>query len=409
MTTITLSVLFSLSTALVVGSFTLFVRSGQRHANAVSGVLIGLIVSMPPLLVGAVWMWEPAHYQPLGWLFFALAGIAGPAVGRVCFFHSIHLMGVARAVPLNSTMPLFSAIAGIYVLGEKPGLYILAGTVLIVLGCMGITARRGESQPIRGEYLLIALGSAVFFSISHMLRKLGVGVSPNPFLGISIMSIAGGVFLYISGQYLPRGLRPSLMVKKSVGDLQHRRLAEHPFCSPASLRPSLRRPHHRDPPRRHRTLVGAAAHGHFLAQTRAHHLADPSGHGSGSRGRRARGRPCAVTKQGPLLSVILVTVPAYSGASPRQLLSVHMGVSQKFISLGLASFFLLVLAASGNHRVHHLEQEVQTLLGHSANAHHAHENHEGHHHGDHPDDTGQEHSTCVLATAGTMGARQYGG
>ena len=77
-----------------------------------------------------------------------------------------------------------------------------------------------------------------------------------------------------------------------------------------------------------------------------------------------------------------------------------MGVSQKFISLGLASLFLLVLAASGNHRVHHLEQEVQTLLGHSANAHHAHVNHEGHHHGDHPDDAGQEHSTCVLATAG---------
>ena len=55
-------------------------------------------------------------------------------------------MGVARAVPLNSTMPLFSAIAGIYVLGEKPGLYILAGTVLIVLGCMGITRKRGGAS-----------------------------------------------------------------------------------------------------------------------------------------------------------------------------------------------------------------------------------------------------------------------
>ena len=215
MTTITLSVLFSLSTALVVGSFTLFVRSGQRHANAVSGVLIGLIVSMPPLLVGAVWMWEPAHYRPLGWLFFALAGISGPAVGRVCFFHSIHLMGVARAVPLNSTMPLFSAIAGIYVLGERPGPYILAGTVLIVLGCMGITAKRGGTQPTRGSYLLIALGSVVFFSVSHMLRKLGVGSTPNPYLGISIMSVSGGVFLYVFGQYLPPALRPSLMVKKA--------------------------------------------------------------------------------------------------------------------------------------------------------------------------------------------------
>ena len=85
MTTTTLSVLFSLSTAVVVGSFTLFVRSGQRYANAVSGVLIGIIVSFPPLLAGAIWTWEPTHYQPLAWLFFALAGVMGPAVGRVCF------------------------------------------------------------------------------------------------------------------------------------------------------------------------------------------------------------------------------------------------------------------------------------------------------------------------------------
>ena len=215
MTATTLSVLFSLFTALVVGSFTLFVRSGQRYANAVSGVLIGIIVSLPPLLWGAVCTWEPAHYQPLGWLFFALAGIAGPAVGRVCFFHSIHRMGVARGVPLNSTMPLFSAIIGVLILGERPGPYVLAGTVLIVLGCMGITAKRGAAHPIRGRDLLVALGSAVFFSISHVLRKLGVDAAPNPFLGISIMSVSGGVFLYVFGQYLPPDLRPSLMVKKA--------------------------------------------------------------------------------------------------------------------------------------------------------------------------------------------------
>ena len=215
MTTTTLSVLFSLSTAVVVGSFTLFVRSGQRHANAVSGVLIGIIVSFPPLLVVAIWTWEPTHYQPLAWFFFALAGVMGPAVGRVCFFHSIHLIGVARAVPLNSTMPLFSAIIGILILGERPGPFILAGTVLIVLGCVGITSKRGEPQSIRKEYLLVALGSVVFFSISHMLRKLGVGPAPNPFVGISIMSVSGGISLYVFGQYLPPGLRPSLVVKKA--------------------------------------------------------------------------------------------------------------------------------------------------------------------------------------------------
>ena len=112
MTTTTLSVLFSLSTAVVVGSFTLFVRSGQRHANAVSGVLIGIIVSFPTSARGCDLDLGARSLPALAWLFFALAGVMGPAVGRVCFFHSIHLIGVARAVPLNSTMPLFSAIIG---------------------------------------------------------------------------------------------------------------------------------------------------------------------------------------------------------------------------------------------------------------------------------------------------------
>lgn len=184
MTAATLSVLFSLSTAMVVGSFALFVRSGQRHANAVSGVLIGIIASFPPLLAGAVWTWEAAHYQPRAWLFFALAGVMGPAVGRACFFHSIHLMGVTRAVPLNSTMPLFSAVAGVLVLGERPGPHVLAGTLLIVLGCAGITSKRGEAPPVRGRHLLVALAGVVFFSVSHLLRKLGVASAPNPFVGV---------------------------------------------------------------------------------------------------------------------------------------------------------------------------------------------------------------------------------
>ncbi len=215
MSTSTLSVLFSLSTALVVGSFSLFVRSGQRHANAVSGVLIGIIVSFPALLAGAVWTWESAHYQPVAWAFFGLAGVMGPAVGRVCFFHSIHRLGVARAVPLNSTMPLFSAMIGMLVLDEEPGTYVLAGTALIVLGCVGITSRGGEAQPVGGRHLLVALASVVFFSLSHVLRKLGVGPAPNPFLGISIMSVSGGVCLYVFGQYLPAALRPSLNVKRA--------------------------------------------------------------------------------------------------------------------------------------------------------------------------------------------------
>ncbi len=210
MTDTSLAVLFSLANAVTVSTFSLFVRRGERHANAVTGVLIGLLVSLPVMAAATAWLWEPGWWNPWAFALFAAAGVVGPSLGRVLYFQAIHRLGVARAVPLTSIMPLVAAVMGVALLGERPGAAGLAGTVLVVLGCAAITSRRSAGSPWDRRHMWIPFASVAAFSFSHLFRKMGVTAVPSPLLGLTVMSLAGAACLYLLGRFLPAPHRPDL-------------------------------------------------------------------------------------------------------------------------------------------------------------------------------------------------------
>jgi len=69
----------------------------------------------------------------------ASAGILGLTIGNILLLVGMDSIGVARAVPLSSTSPLFSTIVGRIFLHEKVGLRVYLSAALIVLGIAQIT------------------------------------------------------------------------------------------------------------------------------------------------------------------------------------------------------------------------------------------------------------------------------
>ncbi|MEE9241311.1 MAG: EamA family transporter [bacterium] len=205
-----LSVIFAVSTAASTGTFSIIVRRGQRHANAVTGVLIGLIVILPPLMIATWALWRPEWWNPRAYLTLAAAGLLGPAIGRVLYFAAIHYLGVARALPLASTMPLMAAVFGIGLLGERPGPGVLAGTVIIVAGCIGITAKKAGDTSWNRRHLWIPIVGVMAFSFSHVFRKTGVEMVDSPLVAITVMSFAGMCCLFALSRLLPADQRPQL-------------------------------------------------------------------------------------------------------------------------------------------------------------------------------------------------------
>ena len=61
-------------------------RKGQKYANATSGVIIGLVFAVPMMGVVTFFLWEPEWWNAKALAYFALAGILGPAAGRIFLF-----------------------------------------------------------------------------------------------------------------------------------------------------------------------------------------------------------------------------------------------------------------------------------------------------------------------------------
>ncbi len=72
-------------------------------------------------------------------LILASAGILGLSIGNLLLLVGMDNIGVAKAVPLSSTSPLFSTIVGRVFLRERVGLRVYLSAALIVLGIIQIT------------------------------------------------------------------------------------------------------------------------------------------------------------------------------------------------------------------------------------------------------------------------------
>lgn len=201
---------FALGTASMSSAFSLIARRGQRHGTAMTGVVIGLIVNVPWLVALTILFWEPAYWRPEAWFWFFLAGIMGPALGRVFMFRAIHRLGVSRAIPLMAANPLFSAVLAYVFLGERPGPYVWAGILLVMFGCAGITWQRKSDVPWDRRGVWLPLMAVLGFSTSNIFRKIGIDAVPSALLGITLTSLFGLVALGALVWFLPRAQCPSL-------------------------------------------------------------------------------------------------------------------------------------------------------------------------------------------------------
>ena len=93
------------------------------------------------ILVGFAYArgYNPAKLDRRTLLILASAGILGLSIGNLLLLVGMDSIGVAKAVPLSSTSPLFSTIVGRVFLREHVGLRVYLSAALIVLGIIQIT------------------------------------------------------------------------------------------------------------------------------------------------------------------------------------------------------------------------------------------------------------------------------
>ena len=112
------------------------------------------------------------------------SGVIGLGLGDTLYMVSLKMIGVARAVPVTCTYPLFNLVWVALFTGESITWSAALGAVVIVLGVWLLSLeQKGEElslqRKVLGKGLALALATALLWSVSIAMMGIAVTETPN--------------------------------------------------------------------------------------------------------------------------------------------------------------------------------------------------------------------------------------
>ena len=135
------------------------------------------------------------------WMWFALSGAVGYALGDILLFQSFLCIGTQRGMLMMSLAPLLGAFLAWIFFGETLTGIQMLGVLITLAGIAWVIMRRGNEtssqvcSPAQG--VLFGLGAATGQAIGYVLSKQGLADGFSPIAGNSIRMLAAVIVLWV--------------------------------------------------------------------------------------------------------------------------------------------------------------------------------------------------------------------
>ena len=182
-------VLFALGSALFAGLTSVLAKCGIRKTDSDAATAIRPIVV---LIFSWLMVWIVGSAPTITtlstktWVFLILSGLATGA-SWLCYFRALQLGNVNKVVPIDKSSTVLTILLAIVFLGEPVSWFKGIAVILIGIGTFMMIEKKADSgeNPEKKRWLLYAVLSAVFASLTSILGKIGIdGVESN--LGTAI-------------------------------------------------------------------------------------------------------------------------------------------------------------------------------------------------------------------------------
>ena len=188
-------VAFACGSAFFAGITAILAKCGIRETDSTVATAIRTIVvlAFAWVMVAAVGSaGQIASIAPMTWAFLGLSGLATGA-SWLCYFKALQLGDVNKVVPIDKSSTVLTMLLAFLLLGELLSWASVVAMVLILAGTLMMVERKPAAPSAgapskRGSWLVFAVLSAVFASLTAILGKVGIeGVESN--LGTAIRTI----------------------------------------------------------------------------------------------------------------------------------------------------------------------------------------------------------------------------
>ena len=182
-------ILFAFGSALFAGLTSVLAKCGIKKtdsdaATAIRTIVVLIFSWLMVCIVGSAPTITGLSTKT--WVFLILSGIATGA-SWLCYFRALQLGDVNKVVPIDKSSTILTIILALIFLGEPISWLKAAAVVLIGIGTFMMIEKKAdiEQKQEKKSWLLYAVLSAVFASLTSILGKIGIdGVESN--LGTAI-------------------------------------------------------------------------------------------------------------------------------------------------------------------------------------------------------------------------------
>lgn len=188
-------VAFACGSAFFAGITAILAKCGIREADSTVATAIRTIVvlAFAWVMVAVVGSsGQIGSIKPMTWAFLGLSGLATGA-SWLCYFKALQLGDVNKVVPIDKSSTVLTMLLAFLLLGEPLSWASVVAMALILAGTLMMIERKPDAPlagapSMGGSWLVFAVLSAVFASLTAILGKVGIeGVESN--LGTAIRTI----------------------------------------------------------------------------------------------------------------------------------------------------------------------------------------------------------------------------
>jgi len=165
-------------------------RRGLIASNAIAGSIFSLTMSVIILWSVAPFFLSWSSFRSPAFWYFVAAGILAPGLGRTLSFLAMERVGVARAVSIVNSAPIFASIFAVILLGEVWPLQNMLGTCLVVLGVVILSLPGRKERQWRTIDLYYPILGAFLYAGATNLRKFGFVLDNAPFMAAVVTATA---------------------------------------------------------------------------------------------------------------------------------------------------------------------------------------------------------------------------
>lgn len=182
-------VLFAAGSAFFAGVTSILAKCGIRKTDSTAATAIRTIVVLAMSIVMVMIVGSAGEITEISgrtWMFLVLSGLATGA-SWLCYFKALQNGDVNKVVPIDKSSTILTIILALIFLGEPISWLKAAAVVLIGIGTFMMIEKKAdtEQKQEKKSWLLYAVLSAVFASLTSILGKIGIdGVESN--LGTAI-------------------------------------------------------------------------------------------------------------------------------------------------------------------------------------------------------------------------------